>query len=131
VTARWSAGSRTAPLSFIRLVAPTTPPGVVRQIAATAQGFIYYVAAMGVTGARAEMRATTLDEVTALRSACDVPVAVGFGVSSPEHAAAIAGVADGVIVGSALIDALDRGGVAAAADLLRGMRAAMDSATAR
>jgi tryptophan synthase alpha chain len=115
-----------SPLALIRLIAPTTPPDRVRDIAASAQGFIYYVGSMGVTGARAELRAETLREVAALRAVATVPVAVGFGISTPAQAAEVAAVADGVIVGSALIDALDSGGIDAAAALLRDMRAAMD-----
>jgi tryptophan synthase alpha chain len=115
-----------SPLALIRLVAPTTPHARMLDIARDAQGFLYYVGRMGVTGARAQLRTETLGEVRALRGEVNIPVAVGFGVSTPEQAAHIAGVADGVIVGSALIDALERGGVAAAAALLRDMRRAMD-----
>lgn len=115
-----------SPLSFIRLVAPTTPRDRLIAIAAEAQGFLYYVGRMGVTGAQTGLRAATLREVAELRAATSTPVAVGFGVSTPAHAAELAQVADGVIVGSALIDALDEGGTARAAALLAGMRAAMD-----
>jgi tryptophan synthase alpha chain len=117
-----------APLAFIRLVAPTTPRDRLLEIAATAQGFLYYVATLGVTGARVAMREATLDEVAALRAVSAVPVAVGFGVSTPAHAAAVARVADGVIVGSALIDALDRDGVGGVERLVSELRAAMDAA---
>jgi tryptophan synthase alpha chain len=116
-----------SPLAFIRLVAPTTPRERLLRIAADAQGFLYYVGRLGVTGARASMREETLREVAELRADASVPVAVGFGVSTPAQASRIAAVADGVIVGSALIDALDAGGVAAAASLIREMRAAMDA----
>lgn len=116
-----------APFAFIRLVAPTTPQQRLLDIASTAQGFLYYVGRMGVTGARQALRAETLSEVAALRERVAVPVAVGFGVSTPEQAADIARVADGVIVGSALIDALDTGGEAALADLVRSMRTAIDA----
>lgn len=115
-----------SPLSLIRLAAPTTDGQRMRRITADAQGFLYYVGRLGVTGAGAALRTQTLDEVAALRERIALPVAVGFGVSTPAHAADIAAVADGVIVGSALIDALDRGGVDAAAALLQGMRIAMD-----
>lgn len=118
-----------APFSFVRLVAPTTPPARLDAIAAQAQGFLYYVGRMGVTGARAALRAETLTEVASLRGRTRVPVAVGFGVSTPAHAKEIARVADGVIVGSALIDALDRGGPDAVAALMRDLRAALEEAT--
>lgn len=114
-----------SPLSFIRLIAPTTPPDRIDRIAARAQGFLYYVGRLGVTGARAAMRTETLQEVANLRLRVNFPVAVGFGVSTPEHAQQLATVADGVVVGSALIDALDRGGIAALTQLLSSMRDAM------
>lgn len=115
-----------APFSFVRLAAPTTPRHRLDQIAASAQGFLYYVGRMGVTGAHRELRAETLAEVAALRERANVPVAVGFGVSTAAQAGEIARVADGVIIGSALIDALDRGGDAGVAELMRSMRAALD-----
>ena len=115
-------------LSFIRLVAPTTSPQRVREIAAHAQGFLYYVGRLGVTGARAAVRPETLQEVAAVRQSVALPVAVGFGVTTPQHARELAAVADGVIVGSALIDALDGGGVTAMANLLSALRDAIDYA---
>jgi tryptophan synthase alpha chain len=119
-----------SPLALIRLVAPTTAPARLLDIARHAQGFLYYVGRMGVTGARTELREDTIAEVAALRSRVDVPVAVGFGIATPEHARRIGAVADGVIVGSALIDALDTGGIAAAAELVAAMRAALDAGNA-
>src|SRR5690606_33347147 len=104
-----------------------TPRARLDEIAASAQGFLYYVGRMGVTGAHRELRAETLAEVTALRERVRIPVAVGFGVSTPEQAAEIGRIADGVIIGSALIDALDRDGESGVADLMRRMRAAIDA----
>ena len=117
-----------APFSFIRLAAPTTPPARLQRIADTAQGFLYYVGRMGVTGARHELRAQTLAEVAALRTRIGLPIAVGFGVSTPAQAAEIARVADGVVIGSALIDVLDRAGEAGVASLMRQLRKAIDEA---
>jgi tryptophan synthase alpha chain len=117
-----------APFSLIRLAAPTTPRERLEEIASAAQGFLYYVGSMGVTGARRELRAETLSEVSMLRSRVTIPVAVGFGVSTPEHAAEVARVADGVVVGSALIDALDRNGDEGVAALMRRLRRAIDDA---
>jgi tryptophan synthase alpha chain len=114
-------------LALIRLIAPTTSRARALEIAARAQGFLYYIARMGVTGATATLREALPQELAALRAVTDVPIAVGFGISTAEHAAAVASVADGVVVGSALIDALDRGGKKAAADLIRSLRAAIDS----
>ncbi|HEX6560218.1 MAG TPA: tryptophan synthase subunit alpha [Longimicrobiales bacterium] len=112
-------------LSLIRLVAPTTTAERARAIARNAQGFIYYIARMGVTGARAVLPDDLPARLDALRAVTNTPVCVGFGVSSAPQAAAVGRIADGVVVGSALIDALDRGGPAAAADLLAEMRRAL------
>jgi tryptophan synthase alpha chain len=109
-------------LSLIRLVAPTTEPARMREIAKRARGFIYYIARMGVTGARSELPAELLQGVRSLRDVTDLPIAVGFGVSSAEQVKAISAVADGVVVGSALIDAIDAGGAAAAETFIRRLR---------
>lgn len=115
-----------SPLAHVRLVAPTTPPERARRIAREAQGFLYYISRAGVTGARTELRHGLTREVEALRQVSSVPVAVGFGISTAAQAAEVAGVADGIVVGSALIDAIERGGIGAAAGLMRSMRDAMD-----
>lgn len=114
-----------SPLSLIRLLAPTTAPERALDVAAHTQGFLYYVARLGVTGASGDLRTSLLDEVRALKQKADVPVAVGFGVSTPAHAKQIATVADAVVIGSALIDALDRGGEDAAAELIQSLRNAI------
>jgi tryptophan synthase alpha chain len=116
-----------SPLAHVRLVAPTTPPARAERIARQAQGFLYYISRAGVTGARAELREGLVREVEALRAVSHVPVAVGFGISTPDQAAEVARVADGVVVGSALIDAIERAGIDGAADLLRSLRRAIDS----
>jgi tryptophan synthase alpha chain len=90
------------------------------------QGFLYYVARLGVTGARAALRSELVDELQQLRQLGDVPIAVGFGISNPDQARAISAVADGVIVGSALIDQLDAGGINAAAALVKSLRIGLD-----
>ncbi|HEX2204350.1 MAG TPA: tryptophan synthase subunit alpha, partial [Longimicrobium sp.] len=76
-----------SPLDLVRLVAPTTKPARVREIARAARGFLYYVSRTGVTGARQELKTGLEAEVAAVRAETDVPVAVGFGVSTPEQAA--------------------------------------------
>jgi tryptophan synthase alpha chain len=116
-----------SPLALVRLVAPTTSAARTAEIAARAQGFLYYIARLGVTGAGATLRAELAAELAALRARAAVPVAVGFGIASPAHAAALATHADGIVIGSALIDALDRGGRAEATRLLAAMRAALDA----
>lgn len=87
----------------ILLVAPTSPDDRIQMIAASASGFIYCVSVAGVTGARTTLSADLPDFLGRVRMRTDVPLAVGFGVSTPEHAATVALHADGVIIGSRLI----------------------------
>jgi tryptophan synthase alpha chain len=105
------------PLTF--LVAPTTPVDRIAMIAERSSGFVYVVSRMGVTGAGQSLDESVAALVGRLRPLTDKPLAVGFGVSTPEHARAIAGYADGVIIGSALIDRLTNAvdGPAAVKDL--------------
>jgi tryptophan synthase alpha chain len=105
--APFEAVARAAGLAVVYLVAPTTPPARVARVAARSGGFLYCVSLVGVTGARASLPPTVGRLVRAVRSVSPVPVAVGFGVSRPAHVRAIARAgADGVIVASALVDAL-------------------------
>lgn len=120
-----------APLALVRLIAPTTRPDRARRIAGKAQGFLYYISRTGVTGARTELRAELEDEVRELEEAASVPVVVGFGISSPEQAAQVGRVADGVVVGSALIERIREGGAEAAEAFVRGLREALDGVAAR
>lgn len=117
-----------SPLDLVRLVAPTTTPARAKEIAAAARGFLYYVSRTGVTGARQELQAGLAAEVAAIQAVSPVPVAVGFGISTPEQAAEVAAVADGVVVGSALVETLRTGGVEAGAAFVRALRAAIDGA---
>jgi len=87
----------------VRLVTPTTPPERAEAIARKSTGFLYCVSVAGVTGARTELPPGLLDRIAWLRTKTDVPILVGFGISSPEQVRAVAAVADGVIVGSALV----------------------------
>lgn len=116
------------PLDLVRLVAPTTHGARVREIACASQGFVYYIARTGVTGARTELRAELAREAGAVRAVSPLPVAVGFGVSTAEHARAVGAAADAAVVGSALVDRLDEGGVDGALGLARELRAALDGA---
>jgi len=114
-------------LAIIYLVAPTTPADRRARIAARSGGFLYCVSLVGVTGARRSLPRTVGRLVRDVRAASPVPVAVGFGVSRPAHVEAlVAAGADGVIVASALVDALGPGGrdVDALADLVRILREA-------
>ena len=87
----------------IRLIAPTTPPERVQQICAAASGFIYYVSREGVTGAQSSVASSIADRVAQIRQHTKLPIAVGFGISTPEQAREVAEVADGVVVGSAIV----------------------------
>jgi tryptophan synthase alpha chain len=89
-------------LDLIYLLAPTTPLDRSRMIARKASGFLYYVAVTGVTGARATLAADLEGNVRALRAVTDLPIGVGFGISTPEHAREVATFADAVVVGSAI-----------------------------
>jgi len=116
-----------AGLDLIRLLAPTSEGERVGRVAGSASGFLYYISRTGVTGARTELREELAAEVDALRARVELPIAVGFGISTPEQAGAVAGVADGVVVGSALITRLEEEGVDGAAAFLRSLREAMDA----
>lgn len=114
-------------LDLIRLIAPTTPLERVPQVVEGGSGFVYYISRTGVTGARQEMRGELHDEIRAIQSAVDLPVAVGFGISTPEQAAAVGGVADGVVVGSALVRRLGDEGIDAGAAFIRSLRDGLDA----
>lgn len=95
-------------LATIFLAAPTSPPARLRKIAAASTGFIYCVSLTGVTGARRELPREIVRQIRTLRRLTRTPIAVGFGVSRPEHVRWVARVADGVIVGSAIVDAITK-----------------------
>jgi len=90
-------------LKTIRLIAPTTPSERLQEITDAAEGFIYYVSREGVTGEQTSLSADIAERVAAIRALTKVPVAVGFGISNPEQAATVAKLADGVVVGSAIV----------------------------
>lgn len=95
--------AREAGLDLIRFVAPTSPPARIKTVCRGASGFVYYVSLTGITGAGLKDLEEVRPRVAAIRRFTKLPVAVGFGVSTPEQAAAIARIADGVIVGTALV----------------------------
>jgi tryptophan synthase alpha chain len=101
-----AAALRDAGLAFVPLVAPTTPSERMRAICATDEGFVYVVSDTRVTGERDELPERLAELVEAVRGAASVPVAVGFGIGTPEQAAAVGRIADGVIVGSRLVRAV-------------------------
>ncbi len=97
-------------LRRIRLIAPTTPPERISKLTADASGFIYYVSREGVTGERAEVAASLEENVTAIRKTTSLPVAVGFGISTPEQVKIVAQSADAVVVGSAIVKQIEKHG---------------------
>ncbi len=118
------------------LFAPTTSRERLRRIGNIARGFLYYVAVKGITGSGMLDPRQVGERLAAVQGLCQLPLGVGFGIATPEAAAAISRVADAVIVGSALVDAIHRcnegpsGRIRAAAALISGMRLAMDQAAA-
>lgn len=119
---------RGSPLDLIRLVAPTTTGERLAAVARGAQGFLYLVARLGVTGASSELATGLEAYVARVRAASPLPLAVGFGISTPAQARAVAHLADGVVVGSALVETLGHDGPAAAGRMLAALRAALDEA---
>ena len=97
-------------LSLVLLAAPTTPPRRLQAIGERTRGFLYFVSITGVTGARAALPADLPARLDAVRAASRAPVAVGFGISAPEQARALAEHADAVVVGSALVAEIARSG---------------------
>jgi tryptophan synthase alpha chain len=99
------------PLKRIRLIAPTTPEARVALLTREAGGFVYYVSRTGVTGERAEMAADLAEQIGVIRKHTDLPIAVGFGISTPEHVRTVtAAGADAVIVGSAIVKRIEQHG---------------------
>jgi tryptophan synthase alpha chain len=115
------------PLAFIRLVAPTTPASRMGEIARHGGGFVYLISRLGVTGVQEGIAADLPATIARLRGATALPICVGFGISTPEQASAVGQLADGVVVGSALVRASGEG-VEAAVRLVASMRAALDAA---
>ena len=115
------------PLDFVRLVAPTTPRDRMAEIARHGRGFVYLISRLGVTGVHAELASTLPASIAELRSVCTLPICVGFGISTPAHARTVGALADGIIVGSAIVQAAERG-VGDAVTLTRSLRSALDEA---
>ena len=114
------------PLAFIRLVAPTTPLERMTEIAQHGSGFVYLISRLGVTGVREQLPIDLPATIARLRRATDLPICVGFGISRPEQARAVAGFADGIVVGSAMVRAAGES-VASAVELARSLRSAIDT----
>ncbi|MEE9607215.1 MAG: tryptophan synthase subunit alpha [Myxococcota bacterium] len=115
-------------VDVVLLAAPTTRPDRLEMLARQTRGFLYCVSRTGVTGARRALARGIEEMVRQVRRASDVPVCVGFGVSEPEHARQLGAFADGVVVGSALIDRIEAAGspscaIAAAAEFVAELKA--------
>ena len=116
-----------SPLAFVRLVAPTTPTDRMKLIASNGSGFVYLISRLGVTGMQSEVASDLNATMDRLRSATTLPVCVGFGVADAHQAATVARIADGVIVGSAIVKAAETS-VASAVALAHALRAGIDDA---
>ena len=116
-----------AGLPLVRLVAPTTPPERRRAIAEASRGFLYLVSRLGVTGEGPGLAAGLGPQIAALRTVTTLPIAVGFGIATERQAAEAGALADGVVIGSAVVARMERGGAAEALDWLRVVRRALDA----
>jgi len=112
-------------LALVPLVAPTTTPERIAAIGADARGFVYVVSLTGTTGERQEIQEGVAQTVERVRESTDVPVAVGFGISTPEQARTVAELADGVIVGSRVVRAAGEGGADAVGSVVGELAAAL------
>jgi tryptophan synthase alpha chain len=113
------------PLTRIPLVAPTTSSLRMAEVTRVGGGFVYLISRLGVTGARDGLPSGLADSVARVRASTSLPVAVGFGIATPEQARATGQMADGVVVGSALVSALDSGGVGAMEELVGRLNSAL------
>jgi tryptophan synthase alpha chain len=118
--------AQAAGLNFIRLATPTTDDKRLPKVLTNTSGFVYYVSITGITGAAAAQATDVGPEVARIKAQTDLPVIVGFGIKTPEAAQAIAGVADGAVVGSAIVERIGKG--EPVADVLAYVRALADGA---
>ena len=112
-------------LAFIRLVAPTTPRERMAEIARHGSGFVYLISRLGVTGVQESVATSLPESILRLRSTTTLPICVGFGIATPDQARAVGRLADGVVVGSALVRAAEES-VEAVFKLVRSLREALD-----
>jgi len=115
-----------SPVEFVRLVAPTTPVERMAEIVQHGRGFVYLISRLGVTGVQDAVATDLPETLERLRSVCTLPICVGFGISRPEHARQVGALADGIVVGSALVRATETS-VDEALALVRSLRAALDA----
>ncbi len=115
-----------AGLNFIRLATPTTDDRRLPRVLQNTSGFVYYVSITGITGAAAAQATEVGPEVARIKSQTDLPIVVGFGIRTPEQSRAIAEIADGAVVGSAIVERMGRGD--APADVLAFVKSLADGA---
>ena len=114
-----AAACRAADFSLIQLVTPTTPKERAVRIAKTSTGFLYYVSVTGITGERTTLPVDLVDNVRWLRGQTELPICIGFGISTPEHVRMLAPVCDGLIVGSAIVRRIAQADQRPHADVIR------------
>jgi tryptophan synthase alpha chain len=131
-TGPWAEAADAAGVETVLLAAPTAPDERLPRICARSRGFVYAVGLLGVTGVRDTLASTATEIAARLKAVTDLPVLVGVGISNPEQAVEASAVADGVVVGSALVRRLlDGGGPDGAAELVTDFRTALDHAFSR
>jgi tryptophan synthase alpha chain len=112
-------------LAFIRLIAPPSLNNRLPLLIPSSRGFLYYISVAGITGAKAAESGALHQQVAKIKAHTSLPVAVGFGIKTPQQAAEVAAIADAVVVGSALVDTLHREGKDAALALVKALAGAM------
>lgn len=118
-SAELAAICRRADFNLIQLITPTTPRERALRIAEASTGFVYYVSVTGITGERTELPPELLDNVAWLRERTQLPICIGFGISTPQHVRLLAPVADGLIVGSAIVRRIAAAGLKPRDEVLR------------
>lgn len=114
-------------LDLIYLLAPTSPAERIRLVAKRSRGFIYLVSVAGITGARTRLPEDLGEFVSRVRKAAAQPLCVGFGISTPEQAASVGRIADGVIVGSRIVQLMEAGSTVPVASFIKELRRALDA----
>lgn len=127
-TGPWCAAADRAGVETVLLAAPTAPDDRLVRVCERSRGFVYAVGLLGITGERDSLAASAVEIARRLKAVTDLPVLVGVGIGSPEQAAEVCEVADGVVIGSAVVRRmLEAGTPDAVADLVGGFRAALDA----
>jgi tryptophan synthase alpha chain len=118
---------RASGLDLVRLIAPTTDDARLETLLASASGFVYTIAVKGITGTHSAEEGELRARIEHIRSKTALPVVAGFGIRTPQQAAALAGVADGVVIGSAIVERIASGGVAEVQEFARALSSALEA----